>query len=252
MQEISYWERLRGGPPLFQNPIFQQDNAQAEANFLQEKFPGLNDTANVPKGLKDSLIMRVVRSKNSPLEVLKIFGSPILRAEYCSNIFDKQIERGKLTEEAADKYLKQVRAGGMGLFFQDAMVGFTTHWILEKATVPAVNQWIDRVSPDELTSWGLKGWYFGANFLAMVYFFPRALWEYKFLKRIQGTEDVPLKNKFMLAGSVALNALPLLSAATTPLLNYHRYEGFGQVIWSYHLDNAKESLKRFILSFPLL
>ena len=241
MQETGYWERLRKGPPLFQNPIFRQDDAQAEAAFFKDKFPGINDTANVPIDLKDSLIMKIIRSKNSPLETLKIFGSSSLRTEYCRNIFDKQIKRGRLTEDAADKYLKQVKAGGMGLFFQDAMAGFTSHWIVEKATVPAVNQWIDQLGQDELLSWGLKGWYFGANFLAMAYFLPRALWEYRLLEKTADTGVVPLKNRLLLAGSVVLNALPILSATTTPLLNYQRYEGFGHVIWSYHLDNAKES-----------
>lgn len=251
MHERSYWERLRGTSPLFQNRIFQEDNAQAEVNYTQEKFPGLNDTANIPKGLKDNLIMRVIRSKNSPLETLKIFGSPALKADYLKPVLIKAAERGKITEEQAKTYEASIHQGGGHWFFVDAGVGFTTHWFVEKLAIPPVKEAISTVVPNEFAAWVLTGYFGVANFLAIGWFGPRALVEYFAYKDRLFQKPIALEQlkeqlkeaKKVYTKAVFYNALPVLSALTTPYLNSYRYE-FCRPMLDYYSEQIDDTAKK--------
>lgn len=175
-----------------------------------------------------------------------IFGNRETKATYYDRIWAIEISKGKLSPEQAQAFRKSILDGEYNLFFLDATVGFLTHWIAEKATMPLVaNFAYQNFSPEIATS--IVGYYGVANLLAIPYFAPRAIHEFRRFTR--NNEPPYSKEKLILTGSVIANAIPVLSALSTPMLNYPRFKNFSGTLIHHFWDEVKNPVKQAIQNF---
>lgn len=183
----------------------------------------------------------LMEGKKTPGFIKAIFGSREQKANYYEPMLQKAVDRNKLTPEEATAIRQAILDGDYSQFFKDAGVGLVTHWIAEKATLPFVYNLAHHNLPSEQAN-SLVAYYGIANLLAIPYFLPRAVQEYKRLGERIGF--VSRKNKFLLTGSVLLNAVPIASAFTTPMLNFPRFEKFCEALIHHHEAEIKAPVRK--------
>lgn len=184
------------------------------------------------------------KKNKNPLNA--IFGSRETKACYYDHIWQIEINKGNISKDQALAYRKSILDGEYNLFFVDATVGFLTHWIAEKATIPLVASFLyQSFSPEVATT--IVGYYGVANLLAIPYFTPRAVHEFR--RFTQNNQPPHSKEKLILTGSVIVNAIPVLSALSTPMLNYPRFKDFSGTLIRHFWDEAKNPVKQAIQNF---
>lgn len=180
----------------------------------------------------------------SPL--IGLFGSKEQKADFYDRIWAIEINKGKLSTEKARAFRKSILDGEYSLFFMDATAGFLTHWVAEKATIPPVASFAyQNFSPELATA--IVGYYGIANLLSIPYFAPRAIHEFQRFTR--NNEPPYSKEKLILVGSVIVNAIPILSALSTPMLNYPRFKDFSGSLIRHFWDEVKNPVKQAVQNF---
>lgn len=210
----------------------------------------ISTVSEAPK--KDRIIQAIIDKTPGPLKpkLQVLFGPNQMRADRLEPIFQKQVERGRLTPAQAAGYRESIIDGSLDAkyIFIDGVVAFVISATLNK---PATGFTVDKLIESGYPGLAALAGFYGVttNPFASPYFAARAVQEYRNSKK-QLTQEGKLgwkqrkelgKRAAVLAGVTALNFIPIGNYFPTFLMSKYRTRGLAKTIGLYHWDNLKDS-----------
>jgi hypothetical protein len=203
---------------------------------------------------RDELISKSINRfpKRIQPRFLELLGSRQLQAKFFQTAFQKQVERGKISQDEAETHRQTIIKGDAAWFVQDMLVGAISSNAIEKPLMLVIGVALARAGNPELAV-AVTGYIWGANVIAVPYFIPRAIQEFKYRKtQLDQSEESRWRkgtklglSAAELSTSVLLNLVPgPFSLLPTPLLTRHRNKGISGVIGGYHFDNFRDLVGR--------